>query len=207
MGDQEAKPGEGDEAAADQQDGEPVEQENRAEPEEGSPDKASAGEAEAEGRYGKRILVPQFIEYDFKFLCDTAKGAVPEPLWPDPDKEPLPPPVIHQIVRRPPVRPERKDITMFSIWTPLPEAARPASPEPGQAPAEDGAEDAQDSLPPMTKDQTRWVLGAKESKKVYIKFFSQRVGSFSQVLKFEIVGSPRTFDLSLQAGCEFPTIN
>lgn len=59
----------------------------------------------------------------------------------------------------------------------------------------------------MTKDQTRWVLGAKEAKKVYIKFFSQRVGSFSQVLKFEIVGSLRPFDLSLQAVCEFPTIN
>ena len=31
----------------------------------------------------------------------------------------------------------------------------------------------------MSKDQTRWVLGPKESKKVYIKFFSQRVGSFA----------------------------
>jgi len=71
--------------------------------------------------YGKRILTPQFIEYDFKFLCETTKGIVPEPLWPDPDNEPLPPPVIHQIVKRPPARNERKEITMFSIWTPLPE--------------------------------------------------------------------------------------
>jgi hydrocephalus-inducing protein len=51
------------------------------------------------------------------------------------------------------------------------------------------------------------VIGAKESRKVYVKFFSKKVGTFSQVLKFEIVGSVRTFDLSLQAICEFPTIN
>lgn len=162
------------EPAAAQQEGEAPPEENKEEAEEDAA-KAEAEEAEekpAEIRYGKRILIPQFVEYDFKFLCDAAKEAVPEPLWPDPDKEPLPPPIIHQIVRRPQVRPERKDITMFSIWTPLPEAARPPSAEDGQAPAEEGAEEGQDALPPMTKDQTRWVLGPKESRKVYIKFFS-----------------------------------
>jgi hypothetical protein len=59
----------------------------------------------------------------------------------------------------------------------------------------------------MEKDSTRWVLAPKETKKIYVKFFSQRVGAFSQVLKFEIVGSARPFELALQAGCEFPTIN
>jgi len=49
----------------------------------------------------------------------------------------------------------------------------------------------------MTKDQTRWVLEPKESKKLYVKFFSKKVGSFSQTLKFEIVGSLKAFDLSL----------
>lgn len=96
---------------------------------------------------------------------------------------------------------------MFSIWTPVPEANRPGSAEEGQAAGEEAVADALDALPPMTKDQTRWVLGPKEAKKVYVKFFSQRVGAFSQVLKFEIVGSVRTFDLGLQAVCEFPTIN
>ena len=41
----------------------------------------------------------------------------------------------------------------------------------------------------------------------YAPTSSQHVGSFSQVLKFEIVGSLRAFDLSLQAVCEFPTVN
>ena len=142
---EEPKP-EDEEPAADQQDGDAPAEENKEEPEEGSA-KADAEEAEAKPAaicYGKRILIPQAVEYDFKYLCDCAKGVVPEPLWPDPDKEPLPAPIIHQIVRRPQVRPERKDITMFSIWTPLPEAARPASAEDGQPPAEEGAEEAQD---------------------------------------------------------------
>ena len=59
----------------------------------------------------------------------------------------------------------------------------------------------------MTKDKTRWVLGPKESAKLYIKFFSQTVGSFSQTIKFEIVGSPRAFDLNVVALCELPRLN
>jgi len=47
---------------------------------------------------------------------------VPEPMWPDPDKEPLPAPILHQIVKRPPNRGERNPITLFSIWTPKDEA-------------------------------------------------------------------------------------
>jgi len=97
---------------------------------------------------------------------------------------------------------------LFSIWTPLPEGDRPPTAEDGQAPAEEGSvAEGEDALPQMTKDHTRWVLGPKETKKVYVKFFSQRTGAFSQVLKFEIVGSLRSFELALQAGCEFPTIN
>lgn len=209
--DADAKSGQAEETAPGQDGGEPAEPKDD-QPEAGAAAKTSAAEeAEAkaaEVRYGQRILVPQFIEYDFKFLCDTAKAAVPEPLWPDPDKEPLPPPVIHQIVKRPPARPERKEITRFSIWTPVPAGERPPTAEDDQAPAEDGTgTEGEEALPLMTKDQARWVLGPKESKKVYVKFFSQRTGSYSQVLKFEIVGSLRAFELGLQAGCEFPTIN
>lgn len=77
--------------------------------------------------YGKRLMVNQQIHFDFKYLCENSKTLVPEPLWPDPDKEPLPPPVIHQIVKRPPNRGERQPITLFSIWTPkdIPEGADP----------------------------------------------------------------------------------
>jgi hypothetical protein len=94
-------------------------------------------------------LVNQFIEYDFKFLCEAAKRAVPEPLWPDTDKEPLPAPLTHQIVKKPVVRQDRKDIKMFSIWTALPEDKKPVE---GEEQPEDGAEKEGGEVQPMTKD-------------------------------------------------------
>jgi hydrocephalus-inducing protein len=105
-------------------------------------------------------------------------------------------------------RPERKEITLFSIWTPEAEAEKaPASDDGQPAAAGEEPEEAEEALPEMQKGQARWVLGPKEVKKIYVKFFSKRVGAFAQVLKFEIVGSTRAFELALQAGCEFPTIN
>ena len=95
---------------------------------------------------------------------------------------------------------------MFSLWTPLPEQARPATAEDGEAQPDEGKEDGENALPPMTKDQTRWVILPNQSQKIFVKFFSQKTGHFNQVLKFEIVGSTRPFDLNLQAICEFPTI-
>jgi hypothetical protein len=79
-------------------------------------------------------------------------------------------------VRKPNQRPERKEITMFAIYTPLPEDQRP-EPAEGEE-GEDGAEAAKDPYPPMTKDQHRWVLGPKETKKLYVKFFSTKIGTF-----------------------------
>jgi len=201
-GDEQARPeGDGADAAAEPGEDQPAEDDGEAQ------DAGEKDQAAAQARFGKRDLQELCIEYDFKYLCESARAAVPEPVWPDPDKEPLPPPVVHQIVRRPPTRPERKEITMFSIWTPAAEPARPASAEEGQAQGEDQEEEQKDPFPPMTKDKTRWVLGPKESAKLYIKFFSQTVGSFSQTLKFEIVGSPRAFDLNVVALCELPRLN
>ena len=72
--------------------------------------------------YGKRIIRETSIEYDFSFLCESICQIVPEPLWPDPDKEPLPPPVITSIQKKPPTRnSDKPKITNFSIWTPIDE--------------------------------------------------------------------------------------
>ena len=71
--------------------------------------------------YGERFIKDQHIQYDFVFLCDDIKKVVPKPDWPDPDNEPLPPPVINFIQKRPPARAERAKITNFSIWTQIPE--------------------------------------------------------------------------------------
>jgi len=40
-----------------------------------------------------------------------------------------------------------------------------------------------------------------------MKFFSTKIGSFTENLQFEIVGSYKTFTLPVTGVCEFPTIN
>lgn len=142
--------------------------------------------------FGKRVLVDIAISSTIKKICESSKKVVPEPLWPDPDKEPLPAPVTHSIVRPPPNRKERAAVTLFSVWTP----------KEGQA--EEGEEA---KLPEMVSTATRWILQPKESKKFYVKFFSKNIGAFDQVLQFEIVGAYKPFNLTLNAICEFPTIN
>lgn len=79
------------------------------------------GEEPAEKEGGERYIREQNIQYDFDFLCRDIRKIVPEPQWPDPDNEPLPPPVINSILRKPQNRNERAAITNFSIWTPLTE--------------------------------------------------------------------------------------
>lgn len=75
-------------------------------------------------------------------------------------------------------------ITKFSIWTPIPEDQLP-KPEEGEEVASNGGAgdeegnekvDSGPKLPPMTDKQTRWVLQPKESKKLYVKFFSTKTG-------------------------------
>lgn len=76
--------------------------------------------ASEEGKFfGNRTCQEINIEFNFTFLCEYICSAiVPEPLWPDPDKEPLPPPVISSILKKPPNRSERAKILKFSIFTP-----------------------------------------------------------------------------------------
>ena len=59
----------------------------------------------------------------------------------------------------------------------------------------------------MTDKQTRWVLEPKESKKLYVKFFSTKTGQQDQVLQFEVQGSYKSFNLNAKAQCDFPTIS
>jgi len=168
-----------------------TEDEAKAEGAEGEEEEKKGDEEEEPQKktvFGKRMVTEQPIHYDFKFLCEDVKKQVPEPMWPDPDKEPLPPPEIHQIVKRPPNRPDRSPITLYSIWTPIP-------------PEEEGGETK------FTNQQTRWVLQPKESRKLHIRFCSKATGTYEQTMQFEIVGSYKTMSLNLSAVCDFPTIN
>lgn len=71
---------------------------NQEAPAEADPEaKEPAASPSEETQYGDRLLREQSIQYDFAFLCEDVKKVVPEPLWPDPDNEPLPPPLINSI--------------------------------------------------------------------------------------------------------------
>jgi hypothetical protein len=59
----------------------------------------------------------------------------------------------------------------------------------------------------MANTQNRWILQSKETKKLYVKFFSKNIGNFDQILQFEVVGSFKPFNVTLNTVCEFPTIN
>jgi hypothetical protein len=85
-------------------------------------------------------------------------------------------------------------VTLFSLWTP--------------SPAANGEEASEEQkLPEMSNTVTRWILQPKESKKIYVKFFSKNIGTYDQILQFEIVGASKAINLNLNAVCEFPIIN
>lgn len=160
------------------------------------------------------------------------KQNVPEPVWPDPDKEPLPPPTIQQIIKKPGNRPEKAKVTLFSIWTQVDKLEKEGegeeAPEPDAKadPKAKKGKDAKDAKgakgkeepkevevkeeekgPLLDKSITRWTLQPNEAKTLYIKFFSAKTGKFNQTLNFEVLGSSRQFPLDIKAVCEFPTIN
>lgn len=114
---------------------------------------------------GKRIMSEVNIEYDFTYLCENiCQSVVPAPLWPDPDKEPLPAPLINSVLKRPPNRNERVKITKFKILTPV------------------GDEVETGKMPQYSEKETRWVIQPKESKKLYIKFYSTKIGTYNENL-------------------------
>jgi hypothetical protein len=192
------------------------------------------GEKEVEEKkeqkhFGTRNLYEVPVQYHFRYLCEKVKENVPDTIWPDPDKEPLPPPSIEQIIKKPSNRPEKPKVTLFSIWTPvekkeIEEEGNEEKETEKQDPKAKGKKDVKAAKgkeepkeieqdkdeqkgPNLDKSITRWILQPNESKPLYIKFFSTKIGKFHQILNFEIVGSSRQFPLDINALCEFPTIN
>lgn len=63
----------------------------------------------------------------------------------------------------------------------MPEDATADEPEADGNPDGDAdpEEEGKEKLPPMNDKPTRWILEPKETKKLYVKFFSTKVGSFN----------------------------
>ena len=205
-------------------------------------EKADPNEAEGEGKegegeeekkepqyFGKRILFEIPTQYNFRYLCEKVKENIPEPIWPDPDKEPLPPPLIQQIIKKPNNRADKPKVTLFSICTPVekkenegegegelegdkqdPKGKNKKGKGDQKAKGEPNNQDEEgdpESGPILDDSITRWVLQPGESKPLHIKFFSTKVGKFNQTLNFEVVGSTKQFPCDIQALCEFPSIS
>ena len=203
-------------------------------------EKQKKNEAEGEGKegegeeeqkepqyFGTRILVEIPMQYNFRYLCERIKENVPEPIWPDPDKEPLPAPLIEQIIKKPSNRPEKPKVTLFTICTPVEKKENEGEGEDENdqekqdpkgknkkdkgktkdEPKETEGEGEEDKGLNLDSSVTRWIIQPGEAKPLHIKFFSTKVGKFNQTLNFEVVGSTKQFPLDIQALCEFPSIN
>lgn len=170
--------------------------------------------------FGSRIFNEVPMQYSFRYLCELVKQNVPDPVWPDPDKEPLPPPVIQQIVKKPANRPDKPKVTLFSIWTPVDKLTQNEDEEPQEQEAVDPkakdakgqkknnpkakeeppqAEPKEEKGPALDKSITRWILQPNESKTLHLKFFSTKIGRFTQTLGFEVLGSSKQFPLDIKA--------
>jgi hypothetical protein len=179
--------------------------------------------------FGTRILYEVHTQYNFRYLCEKVIEQIPEPIWPDPDKAPLPAPTIEQIIKRPSNRPVKQPVTLFSIWTPVDKLENEAEGDEDkevdpkdvkgkgkgkdikgktkEEPEEPKGDGDENKGPLLDNRITRWILQPGEVKPLHIKFFSSKVGKFNQNLNFEIIGSSKQFPLEIKALCEFPTIN
>ncbi len=123
--------------------------------------------------------------------------------------------------KKPGSRPEKPKVSLFSIWTPVDKLIQPEDEErEEQEVADPKAKDAkgqkknnpkgkeepvqaepkeEEKGPLLDKSITRWILQPNESKTLYLKFFSAKIGKFSQTLGFEVLGSSRQFPLDIKA--------
>lgn len=53
----------------------------------------------------------------------------------------------------------------------------------------------------------RWIVPAKDQIRLRIRFRSDRVGQFDQLLNFEIMGTRRLYQIYCRGICALPAIN
>jgi len=180
--------------------------------------KALASQKETPKKYGERMSIP-IDTFNQNELLEDIRKYVHEPQYPDPATLPLPPPRSEQLLTKPkeiiePAIP----ISQFKILTakkPIPQPTSPvppecpASPSPNDASPEKESPEKKIETEPLIEyeEKTRWVLPAKDSVEVLIKFYSERTGEFIQDLNFGIVGGDKKVTLSLKGNCEYPMLS
>ena len=124
---------------------------------------------------------------------------VPEPKFPDPDLEPVPEPIVSQILKKPVARHRTEISKCFIILTPKENYINETDSDiiPMDQPLEEVT----------TAEQSRWVIPAKKKISVYVKFFTETPGNYESTFEFECLFATKGFKVPCNALCDFPSIN
>lgn len=90
----------------------------------------------------------------FKTLFEIVNA----PIYPDPNTLPVPEAIFHQVVNKPSDRPAKKTIKMFNILTP--------------AKMYKDEQEGENLLENMDSSRVRWIIPAKRTLVLIVKFFS-----------------------------------
>jgi len=124
-----------------------------------------------------RFVIDLPVVYNHTQLNNEVAEFVPEPLFPDPEKEPVPEPILHQIIRKPTQRNKLDPIKNFVILTPKGNYINDT---------EGDNIDLTKSLEETTiSNQARWIIPSKKKCSLYVKFFTKVTGQFDSLLDFE----------------------
>ena len=176
---------------------------------------------------GFRKVMEIQILYDLQDQCKKALDDIPYPEFIDMTKEPLPPPKLEQIVKKPAIRQPKNQVTKFKILTPIPltpeEIAEEEEKEKENQKEEDAKKDEEEEKKEgeeseskkdeekkerfKKEERSRWIIYPDKKQKLFVKFFSENIGNFEDTLNFEIVGSNKHFPLKVTGEAEFPQLS
>lgn len=146
-----------------------------------------------------RSVITLPIVFNHKQLNHTVLSHVPEPKFPDPDLEPVPEPVTHQLLRKPASRHNHEISKCFNILTPLENYFNETDTD--IIDLEKPLEETTSSNP------TRWSIPAKKKISLYVKFFTESPGQYEGTFEFECMFGSKPFKVPTSGVCDFPTVN
>ena len=157
-------------------------------------------------RVGKQALEDMVIELMTRL---PEPGAVPG----EARKLKIPPVMDREIVVRPTVRLERRPVNNFYILTPTLVPEEPPGDGEEEAPAPEDGEEPVAKGPQYTyARKTRWVIEARSSIELVVKFKASDTGRFESMLAFEVMGGGvvmrgREFSLPCRGTCAYPQMS
>ena len=191
--------------------------------EEGEEDEQPPAEEEEEGAEKKEKPAPTMFAVsrvtrvgkqplDDLVIDLMTRLPAPGPLPGEPRLLKIAPVYDREIVVRPFQRPARRPVTNFYILTPTLVPEGEGEEEEEAAPAEEGEEPAAKEPKYTYESKTRWVVEAKSSIELLVKFRASDTGRFESMLAFEVMGGGvvmrgREFNLPCRGTCAYPQMS